>query len=104
LPFLSRRSKFEEYVKDLKKSNKLSAEEKNVEKEENWAKSSLKSSFAGGVMMISRVEGLHGVLRKYLTSKSSFQNIFYAFREVEDTQIERFTSQREALMSAKYCS
>lgn len=98
LPFISRKSKFEDLVKEIKKSKLITSNEKEyleglLIRKEKWAKSVLKDSFGGGVNTTSRVEGLHGILRKYLTSKSSLQNVFYAFREIEDIQIDKFENE-----------
>ena len=98
LPFISRQKKFDEYIKELRKSALLSKKEKDylnslLERRQRWAKTMIKHSFGGGISTTSRIEGLHAVLKKYLNSKSSLQNIFYCFREIEDTQIEKFSKE-----------
>lgn len=106
LPFISRKTKFETYVKELTKSKALSTDEKRyledlLSRKDKWAKHVIKSQFGGGVSTTSRVEGLHSVLRKYLTSKSSIQNVFYCFREIEDSQIEKFNNEFYTIKDVK---
>jgi len=98
LPFISRKRKFEEYIDDLQSSSLLSTKEKNYLKEllsrkERWARSVIKSSFGGGISTSSRIEGLHVVLKRFLNSRSSLQNVFYSFREIEDAQLEMFSKE-----------
>jgi len=62
-------------------------------KKEKWAKCETKHTFAGGVCTTSRIEGLHGVLKKYVTSTSSLQNVLFCFREIEYTQIQKFNDE-----------
>jgi len=95
LPFISRKEKFEDYVKELKKSKDLKKNEKKyldnlLIRKNRWAKCLMKGIFGGGISTTSRVEGLHAVLKKYLTSRSSLQNVFYAFREIEEIQLIKF--------------
>jgi len=95
LPFISKEEKFDGIIKDALNSSKLTKHQKDylkkkLEYKERWAKSYIKQSFAGGVCTTSRVEGLHSMLKKYLNSNSSLQNVFSCFRFVEMTQIKKF--------------
>ena len=96
LPFISRKSKFDDYVTELNEN--ISSHKQRqlfrilINNKHQWAKSTLKEEFGGGVSTTSRVEGLYGVLQKCLNSKSSLQNIFYCFREIEEVQIEKYHS------------
>ena len=64
-----------------------------LSRKERWAKCAIKLKFGAGVCTTSRVEGLHGVLKKTLTSRSGLQSVFHCFRKVETTQIDKFNNE-----------
>jgi len=63
--------------------------EEKLKTKERWAKSFVKSRFCGGVCTTSRIEGLHGVLRRCLNSNSSLQKVFNCFRQIEAIQVQK---------------
>ena len=69
--------------------------QKLAENKNEWAKCCLKESFAAGVSTTSRIEGLHGVLKRYLTSNSSLQEVFRAFRLLEQVEVQNFKEEFE---------
>ena len=95
LPFIKDQKKFKDIIEKLKSSEDISDSQKNylqtkLSKKEKWAKSFTKEKFAGGISTTSRVEGLHSVQKKYLTSSSSLKKVFYSFRSLENQQILKF--------------
>lgn len=98
LPFVACKDKFEKIVSAFLKSKKVTKInvnylKKKLEKKKQWAKSYIKDIFAGGVSTTSRVEGLHSVLKKYLTSDSRLTDVFLSFRSLEKTQISKFSEE-----------
>ena len=95
LPFVTRKEKFEEIVEEVSECDDVSDGqydylELKMKTKQLWAKCYAKNAFAGGISTTSRIEGLHGVLKKRLTSGSSLVNVFQSFRSIEKTQIEKF--------------
>jgi len=64
----------------------------------------LKSHYAGGISTTSRVEGLHAVQKKYLTSASSLQKVFRCFQNIEKLQVEKFKEEFQRHKSSKTLS
>lgn len=98
LPFITDENKYYDIIEELKNSDDVTDTEWNYlenkrKNERFWAKCFIKSHFTGGVSTTSRVEGYHGKLKKYLTSGSNLQNVFYSFRVIEKTQIDKFTAE-----------
>ena len=46
-----------------------------------------------GVCTTSRIEGLHAVIKKYLTSSCSLQKVFLCFRTLEQIEIDKFAEE-----------
>ena len=95
LPFITNQANFEEIIDTLRSSNDIPKEQiqyldKKLEKKINGQNVLQKKEFAGGVSTTSRVEGLHAVQKKYLTSSSTLNKVFYSFRTLEKQQIARF--------------
>ena len=97
LPFVTSVEKFEGILEEIDNSEHISQKQKEyvhfkLKTKELWAKCLLKSKFAGGVSTTSRVECLHAVQKKTLTSNSNsnLQQVFHGFREIEKTQIIKF--------------
>jgi len=94
LPFITCQEKFKKKLSEILDSKEITETEKNYLEEklkmkERWAKSFVKSRFCGGVCTTSRIEGLHGVLRRYLNSNSSLQKVFNCFRQIEAIQVQK---------------
>ena len=94
LPFVTRKEKFEEIVEEVSECDDVSDGqydylELKMKTKQLWANCYAKNAFAGGISTTSRIEGLHGVLKKRLTSGSSLVNVFQSFRSIEKTQIEK---------------
>lgn len=95
LPFVTSVEKFDSVIEAFEDSESPSENEKEylqlkLQTKNKWAKCKTKTSFRGGVSTTSRIEGLHGVLRRYLNSTSSLQKVFFSFREIELTTISKF--------------
>ena len=108
LPFISCEKKFEEILEEIFASEDLTETEINylnvkLQAKERWAKCRTKLSFCGGVCTTSRIEGLHAILKRHLNSNSSLQKLFNCFRQIEETQLEKFTEEynRHAKKSAE---
>ena len=98
LPFIKDASKFEEIIKDLFDSDNLSDSQleylkSKLERKKQWARCYTKEGFAGGICTTSRVEGLHSIQKKYLTSSSSLKTVFDSFRKLEKIQIHKFVQE-----------
>jgi len=98
LPFVSSKKKFKESLNKIYASEDITESELNyleakLATKDKWAKCLVKSSFCGGVCTTSRIEGLHGVLKKHLNSNSSLRKVFSCFRQIEKTQLEKFTEE-----------
>ena len=84
LPFVMKEEIFNQIIEGAENSSFLSENQKKylnnkISYRENWAKCLIKKEFAAGLSTTSRIEGLHSVLKRYLTSNSCLQNIFIAF-------------------------
>jgi len=94
LPFVTCTNKFEEIIGEVKKSKTLSRIEfdyiqEKLKTKSKWAKSITKSQFCGGVCTTSRIEGLHGVLKRHLNANSSINKVFNCFRQLEIAQSQK---------------
>ena len=92
---MTNETKFDQIIDTIRRSPDLTKDqikylENKLEKKEKWAKYITKEQFTAGVSTTSRVEGLHSVQKKYLTSSSSLKKVFYSFRSLEKQQITRF--------------
>jgi len=81
LPFISGQKKFDEYIKELRKSALLSKKEKDylnslLERRQKWAKTMIKHSFGGGISTTSRIEGLRAVLNKNISTQNPLSKIY----------------------------
>jgi len=95
LPFITSKEKFLSVVEELMDSEDITEKQQEYLKtklktKQTWAKCFLKETFVGGVSTTSRVEGLHALQRRYLTSNSNLQNLFYSFRSIEKTQLIKY--------------
>lgn len=95
MPFVTCKEKFDEIIKSVKDSEHVSDKELEylngkLESKKQWAKCIMKEDFCGGICTTSRIEGLHGVLRRYLNSNSSLQGVFNCFRSIEEIQLQKF--------------
>ena len=95
LPFLTNETKFATILERFFESESVTSYQaeymrKKLEKKAKWAKCFVKQEFTGGVSTTSRVEGLHAVQKKYLTSSSDLKTVFYSFRSLEKIQISKF--------------
>ena len=94
LPFITCQKKFEANLKEIFESEEITESEikyleEKLKTKNKWAKSFVKFRFCGGVCTTSRIEGLHGVLRRHLNSNSSLQKVFNCFRQLENIQVQR---------------
>ena len=95
LPFIGSEEKFNTVLGLVEDSDDITKNEydylyKKLESKLQWVKCFTKENFCGGVSTTSRIEGLHGVLKKHLNSNSSLQGVFYCFRSIEKTQVQTF--------------
>jgi len=95
LPFITCQDKFNEVLKEVDSSEEITKVEKDylktkLESKVRLAKCFTKVTFCGGVCTTSRIQGLHGVLKKYLNSNSSLLKIFNCFRQIENIQLTKF--------------
>lgn len=97
LPFITSESKFTESVNKIKNAGLTNQEldyiNLKLKTKTKWAKSYTKSVFCGGVSTTSRVEGLHGILKKHLNSNSNLQKVFSSFRHIEKSQLDKFCNE-----------
>jgi len=95
LPFVTCSQKFDAILQEIRQSEDVTENEEDYLKEklkekQKWAKSATKSQFSGGVCVTSRIEGLHGVLKRHLNATSSLNKLFNCFRQLEKMQIKKF--------------
>ena len=95
LPFITCEKKFNDLIKTVEESEDVSIRERKYLEEKlktkkQWAKCITKENFCGGICTTSRIEGLHGVLKRFLNSNSRLQGVFNCFRSIEKTQLQKF--------------
>ena len=105
LPFTCQETNFQETIDQIERSKYASSPQKDyLEKKllnkEKWGKCFTKKEFAGGVSTTSRVEGLHSVQKKYLTSSSNLQKVFYSFRSLEKQQVSKFYQEYSKILTS----
>jgi len=100
LPFITSTEKFERTYKEILESNVISKKQidylnSKLENKEMWGKCFLKETFLGGVSTTSRVESLHALQKRYLTSNASLQKVFHSFRLIEKIQVSKFEEENQ---------
>ena len=95
LPFITNNEKFDSIVEEAINSEDLSEKEKDylnlkLGSKHTWAKCFIKHRFGAGVNTTSRVEGLHKVIRSFLTTNSRLTEVFEVFRKIESQKLEKF--------------
>lgn len=95
MPFIKDVDRFDATIDALRNSDHVTKEQLDyldlkLEKKDKWALCYIKKAFAGGICTSSRVEGLHAVQKKYLTSSSSLKKVFESFKKLEKTQLAKF--------------
>jgi len=95
LPFISRRDKFDETIKELKKPKVLNQNQANyleskLKIQDKWAKCIIQEKVTIGVSTTSRIESMHSVLAEKLNSNSRLNEVFDVFRKIENSQIIKF--------------
>jgi len=98
LPFIVSKEKFLETIDELKNSEFITEEqlkyiEAKIKTQDQWVKCFIKTKFAGGISTTSRVEGLHAVQKKYLTSSSSLKKVLYSFISIEKKHTKSFSNE-----------
>ena len=98
LPFTLKKEEFEEIVDLVSDSKDVSEAQINYLDgkllcKTKWARCFIKNEFAGGVSTTSRVEVLHSLQKKNMTSSSSLQKVFHSFRLLEKRQISKFSEE-----------
>jgi len=100
LPFIGKKTKFEDIIKRLKEDGVLSKDQleylnSKLEGKKLWAKSENLTHFVIGISTTSRIESMHAVLRKELNSNSRLGRVLEVFREIEDIEINKFKHEFE---------
>jgi len=98
LPFITRVDKFNDILQEANDSKDITDKQleylnKKLKTKQKWAKCMIKTNFAAGVCTTSRIEGLHAVIKKYLTSSCSLQKVFLCFRTLEQIEIDKFAEE-----------
>ena len=86
LPFMTRKEKFDETIKELKKPGLLNDSQLNylemkLKIKDKWAKCLIKENFTVGISTTSRIESMHSVLSDRLNSNSRLNEVFDVFKK-----------------------
>ena len=98
LPFMTRKEKFDETIKELKKPGLLNDSQLNylemkLKIKDKWAKCLIKENFTVGISTTSRIESMHSVLSDRLNSNSRLNEVFDVFKKIEDSNISKFNEE-----------
>jgi len=95
---MTRKEKFDETIKELKKPGLLNDSQLNylemkLKIKDKWAKCLIKENFTVGISTTSRIESMHSVLSDRLNSNSRLNEVFDVFKKIEDSNISKFNEE-----------
>lgn len=94
LPFETDTGKFNEKVENLKLNEEIKNTkeyfERIISKSKQYAVCFIKDTFTSGINTTSRIESIHSQLSSSLTSCSSLQKVYDAFKDIERVEADKF--------------
>ena len=97
-PFVTRKDKFNETIKEFKKPATLTKAQMDylnskLRIQDKWAKCFIKDKLTIGVSTTSRIKSMHSVLADKLNSNSRLTEVLEFFKKIENSHILKFNEE-----------